>query len=273
MRPPPNAFRFPTPGTRPCHLLAGFAWAFLSLASSPLPVATADKADLPNIDRLAAQGLRLCNFYVAPLCSPIRARFMTGRWPIRYGMGESVIAPWRKWGLGTDERTIAVDTFVLFFSDNGGITHWTDHDPCRTDKGTVYEGGIRTPALVRWPNVIKGGRSIGILTAYIETYPTLKRIAGSQARELMPLGGRAFPGVILSQTEASTREWFSDIAQGQPEQITLSEGSWKLIVAKDSVLNAKPEKEDPRIELFRLDRDPVRREPWPPHNRIAPLRC
>jgi arylsulfatase A-like enzyme len=273
MRPPQNAFRFPTPGTRPCHLLAGFACAFLSLASSSQPVATADKADLPNIDRLAAQGLPLSNFHVAPLCSPSRAGLMTGRWPIRYGMDESVITPWRKWSLETDERTIADDTFVLFFSDNGGITHWADHGPCRTGKGTAYKGGIRTPTLVRWPNVIKGGRSIGVLTGYIEIYPILKRIAGSQTKELMPLGGRAFPGVILSEAEASTREWFSDITQGQPEQISLSEGSWKLIIAKGSVLNAKPEKGDPRIELFRLDRDPVRRKPWSPHNRIGPLRC
>jgi arylsulfatase A-like enzyme len=273
MRPPPNALRFPPPGTRPCHLLAGFAWAFLSLASSSLPAAIANKADPPNIDRLAEQGVRLSNFHVAPLCSPTRAGLMTGRWPISYGMGESVITPWHKWGLGTDERTIADDTFVLFFSDNGGITHRADHGPCRTGKGTVYQGGIRTPVLVRWPNVIKGGRSIGALTGYIEIYPTLKRIAGSQTKESMPLGGRDLLGVIRGEAEASTREWFSDIAQCQPEQISLSEGSWKLIVAKDSVLNAKPEKEDPRSELFRLDRDPVRREPWPPHNRIAPLRC
>ena len=256
MRPPPNGFRFPTPGTRPCHLLAGLAWAFLSLASSSLTAATTDKAAPPNLDHLAAQGVRLSNFHGAPLCSPIRAGLMTERWPIRYGMGESVITPWRKWGLGTDERTIANDTFVLFFISNGGITRRADHGPWRADKGTVYEGGIRTSALVRWPNCIKGGRSIGTLTGYIDIYPTLKRIAGSQVKESMPLDGRDLLGVIRGEPEASTREWFSYYAQGQPKQISLNEVSWKLIVAKDSVLDAKPGKEGPRIELFGLDRDP-----------------
>lgn len=430
MRPPPNASRFPPSGTRLCQILAGLAWAFLSLASPSLPAAAADKVappnivilvadDLgwgdvgyhgskiatPNIDRLAAQGVRLSNFHVAPLCSPTRAGLMTGRWPIRYGMGESVITPWRKWGLATDERTIADmleragykrraaigkwhlghykkdllplnrgftffyghyngafdyfthqregqldwhrnwetsrdqgystdligreavrfikdspkddpfflyvpfnsphdpmqakeedlakyaaikdrnkraycamvdsmdqaigkilgalterkiadDTFVLFFSDNGGITRWADNGPWRAGKGAVYEGGIRTPAVVRWPNGIKGGRSSGALTGYIDIYPTLKRIAGSQAKESKPLDGRDLLEVIRGEAEAPTREWFSYIAQGQPEQISLSEGPWKLIATKGSVLDAKQGVEGPRIELFRLDRDP-----------------
>jgi hypothetical protein len=63
--------------------------------------------DTPNIDRLAKEGVRLTNFRVEPLCSPTRASLMTGRWPIRYGMGEAVITPWRKHGLATTEHTLA----------------------------------------------------------------------------------------------------------------------------------------------------------------------
>jgi arylsulfatase A-like enzyme len=65
------------------------------------------KIDTPNIDRLAREGVRLENFHTSPLCSPTRAGLMTGRWPIRYGMGESVITPWRRWGLPTTEHTLA----------------------------------------------------------------------------------------------------------------------------------------------------------------------
>jgi len=63
--------------------------------------------DTPNIDRLACEGVRLTNFRVEPLCSPTRAGLMTGRWPIRYGMGEAVITPWRKHGLPVTEQTLA----------------------------------------------------------------------------------------------------------------------------------------------------------------------
>ena len=47
------------------------------------------KISTPNIDRLAKDGVRLENFHVCPLCSPTRAGLLTGRWPIRYGMGDS----------------------------------------------------------------------------------------------------------------------------------------------------------------------------------------
>src|SRR5947199_2474479 len=39
----------------------------------------------PNIDKLAATGARLEQFYAQPMCTPTRAALMTGRYPIRYG--------------------------------------------------------------------------------------------------------------------------------------------------------------------------------------------
>src|SRR4051812_48583856 len=40
----------------------------------------------PNIDSLAAAGVRLEQFYVQPVCSPTRSSLMTGRYPMRYGL-------------------------------------------------------------------------------------------------------------------------------------------------------------------------------------------
>ena len=61
----------------------------------------------PNIDRLAAEGVRLERFYACPICSPTRAGLMTGRWPLRFGIMRAVIPPWRKYGLPDDEETLA----------------------------------------------------------------------------------------------------------------------------------------------------------------------
>ena len=57
----------------------------------------------PNIDKLAADGARLEQFYAQPMCTPTRAALMTGRYPFRYGLQTLVIPSAAKYGLPTDE--------------------------------------------------------------------------------------------------------------------------------------------------------------------------
>lgn len=57
----------------------------------------------PNIDRLAAEGTILRQFYTQPLCTPTRAALMTGRYPLRYGLQVGVIPSGGRYGLATDE--------------------------------------------------------------------------------------------------------------------------------------------------------------------------
>ena len=66
----------------------------------------------PNLDRMAAEGLRFTDFYSgAPLCTPSRAALLTGRLPIRSGMaggpGRHVLYPKNPGGLPAEEITIA----------------------------------------------------------------------------------------------------------------------------------------------------------------------
>jgi arylsulfatase A-like enzyme len=61
----------------------------------------------PNLDGLAAAGVKLTNFYsAAPVCTPSRAALLTGRYPIRSGMVR-VLFPGEEFGLPDDEVTIA----------------------------------------------------------------------------------------------------------------------------------------------------------------------
>ncbi|WP_096787748.1 arylsulfatase [Rhodobacter sp. CZR27] len=57
----------------------------------------------PNLDRLAADGARLRQFYTQPLCTPTRAALMTGRYPMRYGLQTGVIPSGASYGLDTAE--------------------------------------------------------------------------------------------------------------------------------------------------------------------------
>ncbi len=61
----------------------------------------------PNIDRMAAQGVRLTSFYAAPVCTPSRASLMTGCYPIRVGLGNGVLFPYSKNGISSSETTVA----------------------------------------------------------------------------------------------------------------------------------------------------------------------
>jgi arylsulfatase A-like enzyme len=60
----------------------------------------------PNLDKLAADGARIEQFYVQPMCTPTRAALMTGRYPFRYGLQTLVIPSKGTYGLALDEFTL-----------------------------------------------------------------------------------------------------------------------------------------------------------------------
>jgi arylsulfatase A-like enzyme len=61
----------------------------------------------PHLDKLAKAGAILDAFYVQPVCSPTRAAFLTGRYPMRHGLQTAVVRPWAQYGLPLEERTLA----------------------------------------------------------------------------------------------------------------------------------------------------------------------
>lgn len=61
----------------------------------------------PNIDKLCGEGVRFDRMYAFPLCSPTRSGLMTGRNPVRLGLGYTVVRPWSTYGLPPSETTMA----------------------------------------------------------------------------------------------------------------------------------------------------------------------
>ncbi|MGE4489233.1 MAG: sulfatase-like hydrolase/transferase [Kiritimatiellales bacterium] len=79
----------------------------------------------PNIDaRIRQQGVELDQFYTSPMCSPTRAGFITGRYPIRYGCARAVIPPWRTFGLPTSEVTLAEAFQKAGYTHRGMFGKW-----------------------------------------------------------------------------------------------------------------------------------------------------
>jgi arylsulfatase A len=96
-----------------------------------------------------------------------------------------------------DELGLAERTIIFFTSDNGGLMGVTNNAPLRAGKGHPYEGGIREPLIVRWPNIIKPGTISREPVISVDYFPTICELAGVQIpRDLGP-EGRAIDGVSL----------------------------------------------------------------------------
>ena len=92
-----------------------------------------------------------------------------------------------------DEKGVADNTIVVFTSDNGPWLNFGNHagssGGLREGKGTAWEGGVRVPAIVRWPGVVVPGTVSAKLASTMDLLPTLVAAAGA------PLPARAIDGV------------------------------------------------------------------------------
>jgi arylsulfatase A-like enzyme len=85
-----------------------------------------------------------------------------------------------------DERGLADHTIAVFTSDNGGFvnkfagSNVTNNAPLRSGKGSLYEGGVRVPLIVRWPGVTPpaGGVTCAEPTTCTDFFPTWCEAAG-----------------------------------------------------------------------------------------------
>lgn len=94
-----------------------------------------------------------------------------------------------------DEEGLADRTMVVFTGDNGGLDRQgrpTENAPLRSGKGYAYEGGLRTPWIVRWPGVTEPGSVSGVPVASIDLLPTVAAAVGTR-----PPADRAIDGVDL----------------------------------------------------------------------------
>jgi arylsulfatase A len=104
------------------------------------------------------------------------------------------------------ELNLDRDTIVFFSSDNGGISgeghdvkRFRSNGPFRGEKGSLYEGGIRVPMIVRWPGRIAANTTSDVPWAFWDFLPTVAALAGTRAPDgidgisVLPtiLGGKA----------------------------------------------------------------------------------
>lgn len=125
-----------------------------------------------------------------------------------------------------DAQGIAGDTLVVFASDNGAQEGKGGSNlPLRGWKGEVFDGGHRTPAVVRWPGHVPVGASSAQFVSHVDWLPTLAAAAGVSPVLKQPLDGVDRWGA-LTVGEVGLPDGFP-IRRGQGRSVLA--GRWKAL--------------------------------------------
>jgi arylsulfatase A-like enzyme len=153
-----------------------------------------------------------------------------------------------------DALKLSDRTLVIFTSDNGGLSTSegspTSNSPLRAGKGWLYEGGIRTACIARWPGVIPAHQVSDVPVISPDYYPTILEAVGIDAPEEQQLDGVSVFPTLQGKTQPLSRSLFWQYPhygnQGGAPGAAVRDAEWKLIEWFD----------DARIELFDLSQDP-----------------
>jgi arylsulfatase A-like enzyme len=153
--------------------------------------------------------------------------------------------------LGLEENTI-----VLFASDNGPHLEagadpdfFNSNGDLRGYKRDMYEGGIRTPLIVRWPGRVKAGSKCDHISSFWDMMPTFAEIAGSKAPE--NIDGISFLPSLLGKKQKKQHEYLYWEFHEQGGKIGVRMGDWKAVKRN---IDKNPQT---ATELYNLKDDPT----------------
>ncbi len=144
-----------------------------------------------------------------------------------------------------EEKGLADSTVVIVASDNGGTNKQIDNNaPYFGTKGSFYEGGVRTPMIMRWPGKVPGGHVHKGVVSNLDYLPTLATAAGAT----IPLGlqGSDLVGLVHNPQQARpAMYWESGNSQYHSWSALSTDGRWRMtqdIIGPPKLydLNARP---------------------------------
>ncbi len=137
---------------------------------------------------------------------------------------------------------LAENTIVFFSSDNGPQPGaWTDifveyfdgNGPLRGAKTNFYEGGIRTPLVVRWPGKIQAGSTSEFIGYFPDVMPTVAELAKASQHLPKQIDGLSFAPTLLGRpSDQKTHDYLYFEADGAKQDIieqAVRWGDWKMV--------------------------------------------
>jgi len=150
------------------------------------------------------------------------------------------------------------NTLVIYLHDNGWIQDPDSPDFAPRSKRSAYDGGVRTPIILKWPGHTKPGES-DRLASSVDLAPTILHAVG-----LRPQPGMEGINLLDPHWVASRAEVFGEVFEHNAVDIHkpaanlqyrwVIEGDWKLILPHE------PNVKDGKPELYDLKRDPHEKE-------------
>lgn len=162
------------------------------------------------------------------------------------------------------QKGVAENTIVLFMSDNGGLSYTppraglphTQNYPLRAGKGSVYEGGIREPMLIKWPSKIKPGSSTDLPVLIEDFFPSILEMAGiRESKTVQQMDGKSFVSIAKGGKAQNPEEraliwhipnkWQRVDGPGINYFSAIRQGPWKLVYSMRRL----------ELELYNLQED------------------
>jgi arylsulfatase A len=161
------------------------------------------------------------------------------------------------------------NTLVIFTSDNGPWLSYGNHagsaGPLREGKGTVWEGGVRTPFVARWPGKIPAGSVQTEPAMTLDLLPTVAKIVGAEPPNL-PIDGKYVGTLLRCEAGAKNSDRTYRFYFAKNELQAVRRGKWKLILPHNyRTMNGQPpgkdgvpgkyKKVESGLELYDLESD------------------
>lgn len=145
------------------------------------------------------------------------------------------------------QKNIDKNTIIIFMSDNGGLSlapprggkPHTQNLPLRAGKGSVYEGGIREPMIVKWPGIVKPATVNNQSIIIEDFFPTILELAGvKNYKTIQQVDGKSFVSTLKNPNSKIIErpfiwhfpnKWITTDGPGINYFSAIRLGDWKLV--------------------------------------------
>jgi len=126
-----------------------------------------------------------------------------------------------------DENGFKDNTLFVFTNDNGPVLEEMSK-PYRGTKNTTYEGGVRQPAILRWPGHTQPGTERPGMMFVTDFFPTFINLAGGEHFQPLPIDGIDMTSMLFEGTDSTRTEIVYDV-DGSVRLPTIRKGDFKLM--------------------------------------------